>query len=458
VLDKFIRQNPDHWILVTDELGYNMSGFMICAYLVECHDLCVDDALYFFSEAQKPGLFDILLVNLLRERYCSEEERQEMEQLSSWPKQLAKPNWYHGNGATTTTTTMAPSTLDDEDSCVDNDDDVPPLSKPNSTIGDKPLEPMPTGRKRNLVTARNSDVMKDTTITPSHDQLITDVSLPSSSSSSFSNVSSFGKSSAFDEDDIEDHESTSRAPPSLGSASTNNSAFDDGDDVMIEEPTLSSSHSNDNQDKPKPDNMKLGGGDSGHRTTVCEMPLPLKEAHPYLQMVDTAKDITRLTTFALQLSKKMDYFQSIHNRPLTINANTLMNVATTHRITWLSREGVFFIDPLYVKSTMLGGVYHVPNCVFLGKASLPVDGTLLCGELIVDKVSPNQSHPRFLITDALACQSTCLEKFAHDARLKMVEVCCIFFLFPYALHFRVKDMYGVKEGVCEKLTKMIKTS
>jgi len=84
VCSNFIVQNPLMHVGVHCTHGFNRTGFLIAAYLVEKHDWGVDAAVQTFAKARKPGIYkEDYLVDLFS-RYGMEEESPPPPPLPSW--------------------------------------------------------------------------------------------------------------------------------------------------------------------------------------------------------------------------------------------------------------------------------------------------------------------------------------------------------------------------------------
>jgi mRNA-capping enzyme len=72
IVENFIRNNPLDSIGVHCTHGFNRSGFLICAYLVEKLDYSVDMAVALFAEARPPGIYKEEYVRELFARYADD--------------------------------------------------------------------------------------------------------------------------------------------------------------------------------------------------------------------------------------------------------------------------------------------------------------------------------------------------------------------------------------------------
>jgi len=87
VCSNFITQNPLSFVAVHCTHGFNRTGFLICAYLVEKHDWGVDAAVQVFAQARKPGIYkEDYLVDLFS-RYGMEGESPQPPALPAWCKE-----------------------------------------------------------------------------------------------------------------------------------------------------------------------------------------------------------------------------------------------------------------------------------------------------------------------------------------------------------------------------------
>jgi len=71
-VDNFIRKHPTEIIGVHCTHGFNRTGFLICAYLVEKLDFSIDMAIALFSQCRVPGIYKQDYVNELFRRYADE--------------------------------------------------------------------------------------------------------------------------------------------------------------------------------------------------------------------------------------------------------------------------------------------------------------------------------------------------------------------------------------------------
>merc|ERR1712154_551963 len=84
----------------------------------------------------------------------------------------------------------------------------------------------------------------------------------------------------------------------------------------------------------------------------------------------------------------------------------------------LGKKGCFFVDPSYFNTGKLGGIYSIEGTRFYDEKKKEfMDGTLCCGELVIDHLPKNKKVPRFLITDLLVFDKQSLSKFPHNERL-----------------------------------------
>lgn len=106
--EHFIEKNPTELIGVHCTHGFNRTGFLICAYLVEKMDWSVEAAMAAFSQARAPGIYKGEYLKELFRRYGDEEDA---------PAAPALPEWC----------------FDDEDPEVDDDGNAVQESGPSSS-------------------------------------------------------------------------------------------------------------------------------------------------------------------------------------------------------------------------------------------------------------------------------------------------------------------------------------
>lgn len=106
--EHFIEKNPTELIGVHCTHGFNRTGFLICAYLVEKMDWSVEAAVAAFSQARAPGIYKGEYLKELFRRYGDEEDA---------PAAPALPEWC----------------FDDEDPEVDDDGNSVQESGPSSS-------------------------------------------------------------------------------------------------------------------------------------------------------------------------------------------------------------------------------------------------------------------------------------------------------------------------------------
>lgn len=106
--EHFIEKNPTELIGVHCTHGFNRTGFLICAYLVEKMDWSVEAAVAAFTQARAPGIYKGEYLKELFRRYGDEEDA---------PAAPALPEWC----------------FDDEDPEVDDDGNSVQESGPSSS-------------------------------------------------------------------------------------------------------------------------------------------------------------------------------------------------------------------------------------------------------------------------------------------------------------------------------------
>uniref|UniRef100_A0A8C6WHU6 mRNA-capping enzyme n=1 Tax=Neogobius melanostomus TaxID=47308 RepID=A0A8C6WHU6_9GOBI len=106
--EHFVEKNPTELIGVHCTHGFNRTGFLICAYLVEKMDWSVEAAVAAYSQARAPGIYKGEYLKELFRRYGDEEDA---------PAAPALPDWC----------------FDDEDPDVDDDGNAVQESGPSSS-------------------------------------------------------------------------------------------------------------------------------------------------------------------------------------------------------------------------------------------------------------------------------------------------------------------------------------
>lgn len=82
--DKFINANPTELIGVHCTHGFNRTGFLICAYLVEKMDWSVEAAVAAFSQSRAPGIYKGDYLKELFRRYGEVEDAPAAPDLPEW--------------------------------------------------------------------------------------------------------------------------------------------------------------------------------------------------------------------------------------------------------------------------------------------------------------------------------------------------------------------------------------
>jgi len=441
-------QNQDRWIVVHDDLGYNLAGFMCAAYMVK--ELCysVDAAVYQYSKTRRPGIFEPHFVRMLHELYSEPEDIEIFEKLLSL-RPMAKPAWMMSSSSTE-------------------------FAKPVSSLQQQP-------RKRTF-SQMNAPAHVDDTTRPHTNASDSDTASVHSNESSgtYAHAHPSASSSLIQEPmqfasllmDGEHLADANGHAPAENVSSSNNGHSVIVEPCIIVEPTVIG-----DDDSEFPDVIEPPLKRNKPNPVQAHVPAELKEQHSYLVAVRD-QHLQHLTAIVLQLSKNKDIFHSILHKPATIPKSSLMNLRHNYRISWLGKgyrfwlmilgkSGSFFVDPQYFATGKLGGVYHIDGTVFLNeKTNQYLDGTLCCGELVVDHIlkdkQSNEYHyvPRFLITDVLVIEKQSYSKFPHPQRLQHAEN---HLYRPYAkslaksrLRIRVKPMYGIDSpAIVDKLQKMI---
>jgi mRNA-capping enzyme len=70
IVENFIRQNPTEIIGIHCTHGFNRTGFLTCAYLVEKLDFAIDIAVELFAQCRPPGIYKQDYLNELFKRYA----------------------------------------------------------------------------------------------------------------------------------------------------------------------------------------------------------------------------------------------------------------------------------------------------------------------------------------------------------------------------------------------------
>ncbi|KAJ1631627.1 protein-tyrosine phosphatase-like protein [Pavlovales sp. CCMP2436] len=69
IVEPFIRARPGALVAVHCHYGFNRTGFLVAAYLAECHGYSADEAIEAFARARPPGLKHEHFKEELRARY-----------------------------------------------------------------------------------------------------------------------------------------------------------------------------------------------------------------------------------------------------------------------------------------------------------------------------------------------------------------------------------------------------
>jgi len=95
IIHAFMTREKEGFVLVHDILSYNVTGVMICSYLIEKLNLSVEVALKKFKESRSPGIFDRSIVEQLYSRYEDEDGLKAFSQkFLANPDSLAYPSWH----------------------------------------------------------------------------------------------------------------------------------------------------------------------------------------------------------------------------------------------------------------------------------------------------------------------------------------------------------------------------
>ncbi|TKS76287.1 mRNA-capping enzyme [Collichthys lucidus] len=82
--ENFMEKNPQELIGVHCTHGFNRTGFLICAYLVEKMDWSIEAAVAAFSQARAPGIYKGDYLKELFRRYGDEEDAPPAPELPEW--------------------------------------------------------------------------------------------------------------------------------------------------------------------------------------------------------------------------------------------------------------------------------------------------------------------------------------------------------------------------------------
>ncbi len=72
-VEGFVRKNPTQLIGVHCTHGFNRTGFLICAYLIDKLDFSVDMAVTMFAAVRPPGIYKQMYIDELFKRYARDE-------------------------------------------------------------------------------------------------------------------------------------------------------------------------------------------------------------------------------------------------------------------------------------------------------------------------------------------------------------------------------------------------
>jgi len=436
--------NQDKWIVVHDDLGYNLAGFMCCAFMVKHLNYSVDAAVYQFSNSRKPGIFREGFIRTLHRFFSDSEDLEAFEQFLKL-RPLAEPKWM-------------------------------PNAQKKGGPPKVPFIQRPGSNQRAASTANNLSV----------DAKNPEFAVPTTSITSSSRQNRKPGKRSFSE---MNHQNGAQKE-SAGAASS-----------LVQEPSLLSEPVIVREPEPMADSTPcdviqeptmfqpveptlLGPTEPPmKRPRVSEpavevhVPPDLKADHPYLVAV-RGQHLQHLTQIVLQLSKTKELFHGITNRAVTVGKESLMGLKAKYRISWLGhgprfwmmalgKMGAFFVDPSFFATGRLGGIYHIQGTQFHDvRKKRDLDGTLCCGELVVDRIVTDKQRgttkkvPRFLITDLLVFDKQSLSKFPHSERMQRAENqlyrACAKSLQASQLRVRVKPMYNIESmDIVAKLKRMI---
>lgn len=125
IVDNFIRQHPTEIIGVHCTHGFNRTGFLICAYLVEKLDFSIDMAVALFAQCRPPGIYKQDYINELFKRYADEfnNEVAIAPPTPNWEEPAAQPE----NFPQSSHTSNLDDDFSDDDACPEDDDEPDPF-------------------------------------------------------------------------------------------------------------------------------------------------------------------------------------------------------------------------------------------------------------------------------------------------------------------------------------------
>jgi len=462
--------NQDKWIVVHDDLGFNLSGFFVCAFMVRQFNYSVDAAVYQFGNARKPGIFHEHFIRKLHELFSDPEDLEVFEQMLKL-KPLVEPEWYPaahrkvqfiqrpGAAAhSASSSTVKNLNMNTQSAARNSQFAVPTTSITNASSSQQ------NANMSSRNTAKRAFSEMNTSSTPNGGRggggLLQEPSL-------LSDPTPIREPRSMDNGH---RSSSSQSPSSADHVIQEPDVFEPVEPTLFEpqEPTLLGV-----QEPPRKRPRTM----DAPPTVPVHVPPELKGDHPYLVAVRD-QHLQHLTQIVLQLSKTQDLFHSICNKPVTVKQATLMGLKANYRISWLGhghrfwlmilgKMGAFFVDPSFFSTGKLGGIYHIEGTKFHdARHQKDLDGTLCCGELVVDHIVTNKATgatkkvPRFLITDLLVFDKQSLSKFPHTERLNRAEnylyKSCAKSLQRSKLRVRVKPMYMIENAdIVGKLQRMI---
>lgn len=155
IVDNFIRQHPTEIIGVHCTHGFNRTGFLICAYLVEKLDFSIDMAVALFSQCRQPGIYKQDYINELFRRYADEFN-------TEVPVAAPLPNWEESEQteiAKSSHTSNLDDDTDDDDEYIEDDDEPDPFINLLDKKSDQTTENQPPKneikRKKGVKRGRN---------------------------------------------------------------------------------------------------------------------------------------------------------------------------------------------------------------------------------------------------------------------------------------------------------------
>lgn len=123
LVDQFVTEQPLSVVGVHCTHGFNRTGFLIVAYMVERMDISVDAALGEFAKARPPGIYKGDYIKELYRRYDDEEDAPPPPALPDWcyeEDEDDEPQQYEQTTQPTQSSTQKRSAKDDENDLETN--------------------------------------------------------------------------------------------------------------------------------------------------------------------------------------------------------------------------------------------------------------------------------------------------------------------------------------------------